>query len=133
MKSAIDYYLSGYQTDQQRRDEQVSKQIEGKGSILKRYQDELEKTTREGLLDSPAIILLVHSPDPAMPIFVTEAENGTLLITENPAYFRKDLPKYVPQTLVLSWSWNDWESQRNINKIVEESFPVERLQAMIDR
>ena len=101
---------------------------------MKRYQDELEKTIKEGLLDSPAITRIVHPPDMTTPIFVAETEqDGRMLITENPAYIRKDLPKHVPQILVLHWSWNDWEPQRNINKIVEESFPVERLEAMIDR
>lgn len=133
LKSATDYYLSGYQTDQQRRDEQVSKAVQNRNDIVKRYQDELEKTTREGSLDSPAITLLVHSPDMTTPIFVTEAENGKMLITENPAYIRKDLPKHVPQILVLYWSWNDWEPQKKIAKIVEESFPIEKLEAMIDK
>jgi hypothetical protein len=93
----------------------------------------LEKTTKEGLLDSSAITLLVHSPDMTTPIFVTEAENGRMLIIENPAYIRKELPKHVPQVFVLHWSWDDWEPQKNIDKIIEESFPVEKLQAMIDR
>jgi hypothetical protein len=56
-----------------------------------------------------------------------------MLITENPAYIRKDLPKHVPQILVLYWSWSDWEPQKNIARIVEESFPIEKLEAMIDR
>jgi hypothetical protein len=133
LKAATDHYLSGYQTDQQRRDEQVSKQIQIKNGIVKRYVDELEKTTREGLLDSPAVVSQVHSPDMTTPIFISEAEEGTMLITENPAYMRKDLPKYVPQILVLGLRWNDWEPQKNISKVVEEKFPVERLQAMIDR
>jgi hypothetical protein len=133
LKAATDFYLSGYQTDQQRREEQVNKAIQKKNEILTRYRDELEKSTQGGLLDSPAVILQVHSPDTTTPIFVTEAEEGTMLITENPAYIRKDLPKYVPQILVLGLRWNDWEPQRNIDTIVGESFPVERLQAMIDR
>ena len=100
---------------------------------MKRYQDELEKTTKEGLLDSPAVIAQVHSPDMTTPFFVTDAENGRMLITENPAYIRKDLPKHVPQILVLYWSWSDWEPQKNIDRIIDESFPIEKLEAMIDR
>src|SRR5687767_13233443 len=61
LKSAVDYYLSGYQTDQQRRDEQVKAQIKIKEAVLKHYKDEQEKTTNEGLLDSPATIRLFHS------------------------------------------------------------------------
>lgn len=134
LKAATDSYLSGYQTDEQRRAEQVSKAIEHKNSLLKRYQDELAKTTRDGLLDSPAIILLMHPPDLTTPIFVTEAENGSMLITLNSAYVKNDLPKHVPQVLVLQWTWDDTkEATRNIAKLVEENFPIEKLEAMIDR
>ena len=56
-----------------------------------------------------------------------------MLIIENAAYIRKDLPKYVPQILVLGSRWNDWEPQENLDRIVQESFPVERLEAMLDR
>jgi hypothetical protein len=37
-------------------------------------------------------------------VFTTEKENGVTLVTENPDYFRKDLPKYVPQFFVLHWT-----------------------------
>ncbi|HEX2523286.1 MAG TPA: hypothetical protein VHP35_14280 [Terriglobia bacterium] len=93
----------------------------------------MEKTTRERLLDSPAIILQVHSPDKTTPIFVTEADEGTMLITENALYIRKDLPEYVPQILVLGLRWNDWAPQKNLDRIVQENFPVERLEALLDR
>ena len=56
LKSAVDYYLSGYQTDQQIRDERVDKAKKNKEQELKKFTDELEKTTRQGLLDSPAMI-----------------------------------------------------------------------------
>ena len=118
---------------QQRNDERVSKAVQNTKEILKRYQDELEKTTRERLLDSPAIISQVHSPDKTTPIFVTEAEEGTMLITENASYIRKESPKYVPQIIVLGLRWNDWEPQKNLDRIVQENFPVERLEAMLDR
>jgi hypothetical protein len=56
-----------------------------------------------------------------------------MLITENASYIRKESPKYVPQILVLGLRWNDWEPQKNIDRIVQQHFPVERLEAMIDR
>lgn len=130
LKSAVDYYLSGYQTDQQRRDEQVNKIKKNKDDVLKSFKDELEKTTKEGLLDSPAIVLEMnyHSP-----VFTTEAAEGHMLVTENPEYMRKDLPKYVPQLFVLNWNWNNTKVQEDIAKIIEEKFPIEKLQAMIDK
>ena len=35
-----------------------------------------------------------------------------MLVTENPEYMRKDLPKYVPQFFVVNWKWNDWNRKR---------------------
>src|SRR5688572_5111708 len=133
LKSAVDYYLSGYQTDQQRRDEQVKAQVKNKEDVLKHYQDELEKTTKEGLLDSPAIVRLFHSPDAQTPVFVKETEGGSMLITENPAYIKKDLPKHVPQFMVFFWSWNANPPEKKIGEIVEANFPIDKLQAMIDK
>ena len=133
LKSAVDYYLSGYQTDQQRRDEQVKAQIKNKEDVLKHYQDELENTTKDGLLDSPATVRLFHSPDAQTPVFVKEIEGGSMLVTENPAYIKKDLPKYTPQFMVLSWSWDSTPPLKKIGEIVEANFPIEKLQAMIDK
>lgn len=133
LKSAIDYYLSGYQTDQQQREEQVKRQIKNKEDVLKHYQDELERTTTERLLDFPATVRLFHSPDAQTPVFVKETEGGSMLVTENPAYIKKDLPKYVPQFMVFSWSWSSHPPEKKIGEIVEASFPIEKLQAMIDK
>jgi hypothetical protein len=132
LKSNIDYYLSGYQTDQQRRDEEVTKAKQFKIDILKRYQDELEKTTKEGLLDSPACIVLMHSPDLVTPIFVEE-DKGKMLVTDNPDYIRKDLPKYIPQFFVLTWQGMSRGVRAEVGKIIKEDFPIEKLQAMIDK
>ena len=126
----MDYYLSGYQTDQQGRDAQVNKIKKNKDDVLRSFKDELEKTTNAGLLDSPAIVLemFYHSP-----VFTTDAAGGRMLVTENPGYMRKDLPKYVPQFFVLHWNWNNTKVQEDIAKIIEEKFPIEKLQAMIDK
>ena len=133
LKSAVDYYLSGYQTEQQQRDERVKKQIKNKEDILKHYRDELEKTTKEGLLDSPAIIKVFHSPDAQLPIFYKESEGGQMLVTENPKYLQKDLPKYVPQFMVLHWSAASNPPHSRIGELMVANFPIEKLQAMIDK
>ena len=133
-KSAVDYYLSGYQTDQQRRDEQINKIVKERNAELKNIQDELEKTTKEGLLDSPAIVTGVSGIfNPGAPVFSTEEEGGTMLVTENPGYIRKDLAKDVPQFIVINWSWGDSKPDKNLRKLFEENFEVEKLQAMIDK
>ena len=133
LKSAVDYYLSGYQTEQQQRDERVKNAIKIKEDILKHYRDELEKTTKEGLLDSPAIIKVFHSPDTQLPIFYKESEGGQMLVTENPKYLQKDLPKYVPQFMVLHWSAASNPPHSRIGALMLANFPIEKLQAMIDK
>ncbi len=118
--------------------EQLKIQLEDlekdKVRFLKRYQDELKKATADGLLDSPA---LVYNIAPMLyfndKIFLTEDEGGRMLITENPDYIRKDLPKYVAQLFVVEWTWDDWPPQASIRTMMETKFPFEKLQAMIDK
>lgn len=109
---------------------------EQKKDVLKHYQDELAATTASGLLDAPAIIPgPMCYPISTSPVFTTEKEGGRLLVTENPAYIRKDLPKYIPQFFVLSLEKTNWPITLKVDplKAVEESFPIEKLQAMIDK
>jgi len=134
LKSAVDYYLSGYQTDQQQRDEKVRNAKKNKEDELKKFSDELEKTTNDGLLDAPAVVGI----DPLLmnqgPVFQSEAEGGCLLATENPNYFRKELPKYVPQLFVIELMAGDPQhSNMNFKNVIEENFPIEKLKAMIDK
>ena len=62
------------------------------------YQEELKKNAADKTLDSPAIVE-GEGPD----IFTTEEKGGQALVTVNPDYFRKDLPPYVPQFMVVHW------------------------------
>ncbi len=130
LKANVDYYLSGYQTDQQRRDEQVVKSKNYKADELKKFTDELEKTTREGLLDSPAMILVKYYSNP---VFENDPAKGSILVTENPDYIRRDLPKYVPQLFIVSLTWYDLPPLKKFAEIFEQTFPFEKLQAMIDK
>jgi hypothetical protein len=133
-KSAVDYYLMSYQTDQQRRDEQINKIVKERNAELKNIQDELEKTTKEGLLDSPAIVTGVSGIfNPGAPVFSTEEEGGSMLVTENLKYLRKDLPSDVPQFIVINWQWGTSIADETLRKLFEENFEVEKLQAMIDK
>jgi hypothetical protein len=58
-----------------------------------------------------------------------------MIVTDNPNYFRRDLPKYVPQVFILEWSWSDGKLKcsKDFRNAVEQNFPVEQLQAMIDK
>lgn len=126
-------YLDSYRPDEFYREQAKEKFLKHKAAMMKRYKDELEKTSREGLLDAPAIIAAFIEAEGEWPLFTTEPERGGMLVTENPNYFRKDLPKYVPQLIWLHWKWHDSPAGRNMEKLIEEIIPVEKLQAMIDK
>ena len=113
--------------------EQLAELKKNKEAILKRYRDELEQTTQQGFLDAPAIIpLTIYNMDEWSPIFVEE-NKGWMIVRANPNYMRKDLPKHVPQFFVMEWRWNNWQSQIEIGKLIEEKFPFDKLQSMIDK
>lgn len=107
-----------------------------KKNVLKYYQDELTATTNAGLLDTPAIVLIYLNPSSNYSIFVSETEGGHMLVTESPSYFRKDLPNYIPQLFLLRyygcsvWQFTPKEDPMGV---FEEKFPIEKLQAMIDK
>ncbi len=115
------------------REAQIQISIKNKETTLRRYQDELQKTTNEGLLDAPAIVQFYCSPllnDEK--IFVDE-KDGFLIVIENAEYMRKDLPKYVPQFFVVKWTWEEWKPTADLAKLIEENFPFDKLQEMIDK
>ena len=101
------------------------------------YQDELEATTKAGLLDSPAILFGDIMPVLTQyPIFTTKTAGGKMLVTENPAYIRKDLPKYIPQFIVYGLNNGPVyyiDQSLNPYKLIDDNFPIEKLQAMIDK
>jgi hypothetical protein len=121
--------------DKKERDEQIKKSEKLKEEILKRYQVEMEATAKAGLLDSPAIIPADICNISNTPIFTTEAQGGSMLVTENPAYIRKDISKYIPQffTILLEKYNYPFPPVPDPYKVIEESFPIEKLQAMIDK
>lgn len=121
--------------DKADRDETKIKYLKLKNNAVKKLQDELEKTTKDGLLDAPAVVGVDPLGMDEGPIFLPESKGGITLTIENPKYFRKDLPAYVPQFFVLSWVWGSckWKWCSDFKKAVEDNFPIERLQAMIDK
>jgi hypothetical protein len=131
LKANVDYYLSGYQTDQQRRDDQVIKAKKNKDDVLKIFADETEKSAAEGLLNTPAMVNTKYQYSPS--VFETDPAKGLFIITENPDYIRKDLPKHIPQFFIVAFKWSDWPP---LNKFAEDfflNFRLEKLQAMIDK
>jgi hypothetical protein len=104
-----------------------------KVNALKKAQDELDKTTKDGLLDATAIIASEIFSTDVENIFIPEVQGGAMLVTENPNYMHKDLPKNVPQFFVLYWDCGDNPCDAFFRRMIEENFPIEKLQAMIDK
>ncbi len=69
----------------------------------------------------------------ADPVFEKDPLKAWMVVTENPDYIRKELPKHVPQVFVLQWEWDEWAPQKKTGEIIEKYFPIEKLQAMIDK
>ena len=130
LKVNTDYYLSGYKTDQQIKEEKIRDFIKIKDDLLKKFTDEIEKSKKDGLLNSTAMIKVMYN---AEPIFETDPAYGLMVITENPDYVRKDLPKHVPQLFEINLVWKELAAQEKFAKIFQERFPTDKLQAMIDK
>ena len=123
--------------DKKEKDEQVKKYRKLRDDVLKYYRDELDVTTKAGLLDSPAVIFggsMAHILT-QYPIFTTQADGGRLLVTENPAYIKKEIAKYIPQMIIYTmWNSNDGpDPALNPYYLYYRDFPIEKLQAMIDK
>jgi len=123
--------------DKKERDEQVKKYKKIRDDVLKYYRDELDGTIKAGLLDSPAVIwggMMAHLYT-QYPVFTTQADGGRLLVTENPDYLKKDLAKYIPQVIVYSMSNSEDGPDPALNPyhLYYKDFPIEKLQAMIDK
>lgn len=95
------------------------------------FQEALKKHAADGTLGSPAIV--AGMTPLSEEIFTTEEEGGQALVTVNPEYFRRDLPPYVPQVVVVSWMSKPGVASENFRKLVEANFPIEKLKAMVDK
>ena len=119
--------------EEEGKNEKLKKLKETREESLKTYRAELERTTNEGLLDAPAIVQFLWDPLLQNPTIFTDEKNGWSLVIQNPEYMRKDLPKYVPQLFVVQWKWSERKPEADIAKLIEEKFPFEKLQEMIDK
>ena len=121
--------------EKKERDEQIRKQQKIRDDVLKHYRDELDATTNAGLLETPAIVVDgIADIDISHPVFTTQENGGRLLVTENPAYMKKDLPKYIPQLIVYMWNGDIGpDPTKNPCYLYYQDFPILSLQAMIDK
>lgn len=121
--------------DKNQRDEQTKKLQKYRDDLLKYYRDELDATTKAGLLEMPAITVEgIGDMDISNPIFTTKENGGILLVTENPHYWKRDLPEYIPQVIIYMWNGEIGpDPTKNPCYLYHQDFPILSLQAMIDK
>jgi len=120
--------------EQEIRKGQIKSFIKNRDAVLDHYKDELEETSKKGLLGSPAIIPQVLFAATADDQIFVEENLGYTVVIENPSYMRNGLPKYIPQIFTVQITWNeDWKPQSDVAKLILEKFPFDQLQGMIDK
>jgi hypothetical protein len=130
--------INNMKTSSEPQQELITDAINTKNRFIKIHQKELEKSKARNLLDSPAVTtpITVNNFDDDTEVFTTEEKGGSVLLTVNPAYFRKDLPKYIPQFIIVRLgAGNEFPPIPIVyfKKIIKEKFFFEKLQAMIDK
>ncbi len=65
--------------------------------------------------------------------FTTEEMGGQQLVRLNPDYFNMTLPKYIPQLLIVYWSWGMGKAEQNFKKEMEANFNFNALKEMLDK
>jgi hypothetical protein len=137
-------YLDNYKTSRQLREEYYNNLTATFDTEIKKYKDELSNTA-DSLLKSPAVVGGItesHINGSDSQVFGTEKEGGITLVTENPNYIKKNLPRYVPQYFVMYWQWWGLNAETTVRrfaapeyfaKMISEKFPVEKLQALLDK
>jgi hypothetical protein len=58
--------------------------------------------------------------------------NGQMVVHLNSGYFNRSLPKYIPQLIVIRWSWGNWEETINWKNQLEQ-LNVSEMQDMLDK
>jgi len=126
------------QLEQQLKDFQAKK--EGYKSSSRRFYDEEIKhiddyfaRTSPDTLEQAAIIDPKYNVLKFRGAFGDESHGGTRVIAIGAKYFNQDLPRYVPQFMVLYWTWTADPVSLRFKEQFEENFPLEKLKAMVDK
>ncbi len=127
---AKDYFLRGYVTDKQRKEEWIAKAKKRYETVMKPVQDLLANSTEEEL-QQPAVIKSLDIT--SFKGFSTEAQGGQQVVRLNPDYFNSKLPKYVPQFLIVYWRWDKGKAEENFKNQLEANFNFIALKEMIDK
>ena len=93
--------------------------------------DEYINSQPAGELQLPAVISSKSSNYSWQ--FVEPGKKAYKLVYIDESYFDKSLPSYMPQFFTVTWTWMDDIAPLYFKKQFEENFPLEKLQAMLDR
>ena len=123
-------FLKNYKTDKQQKEEWLIK-------INKSYEEDMrpahtlldngspQELEQPAILDFENLLTFRH--------FSAEDQGGRELVRLNPDYFNTALPKYVPQILVVYWSWDKGKPGENFKEQIEKHFDFNALQQMLDK
>ena len=123
-------YLKNYKTDEQRKRENIRLSDGYFDGKLKPLNDELNNENSHDL-QQPAIVNNDYTG--VFKGFSTDEKGGRMIVLINTAYFNLSLPHYVPQLIVLYWSWDKSVAVQSFKKQFEENFPLDKLKAMIGK
>jgi hypothetical protein len=127
---AKDNYLRNYVTSKQRKEATIAQTIKSYEADMKPARDLLADSLKTDL-EQPAILdfnnLLTFKE------FSTEDKGGRQLVRLNPDYFNMALPRYVPQLLIVYWSWDDTKPTNYWRTRIEKNFDFNALKEMIDK
>ncbi len=121
-------YLKNFKTEKQQKEENLQRAEKIFNDQVITIENIGKKYTPDELLQ-PAII----NEDHAFSDFTTQENGGRMIVLINAAYFNMQLPRYVPQFMVLYWSTENNAPSQNFKKQLEENFQVDKLKAMIDK
>ncbi len=130
LDKAKDNFLKNYVTDRQQNEKWITE-------MKNRFEQDM-KPARELLADSlkpalqqPAILDFDNLLE--FKEFTTEEKGGRQLVRLNPDYFDMSLPKYVPQLLIVHWSWDDRKPANEWRNRIEKNFDFNALKEMLDK
>ncbi|MFL5773214.1 MAG: hypothetical protein ACJ75F_08655, partial [Flavisolibacter sp.] len=109
-----------------------------KASTKKYYEDQIKiiddyfASASEATLNKKAIIHPGTNCLSFRGIFGDDNSNGVTLIAFSSRYFDPTLPRYVPQFMILHWTWTYEQVSTKIKKEFEQNFPLEKLKALVD-
>lgn len=126
--AAVDSFLKTYRTDEERRDENLRRFRETSEKELRKYYSELNNPDQASLNRAAWFCA-------SKGVFCDEERKGGWMpVVMNESYFKKHLPPLQPQMIIMHWSVSEKHiADRFLNDQLENKFPFDKLQALVDQ